>query len=139
MSFVVFTCTVTAEILTLTSVIISIAIPRHRLWPPHHEHTWGGPVMLILFLLSASGAFILGILDWSQFILPVWIRSGFGLPLWFLGMGLGIWSMTVLGLAQSSGNARGLIRNGPYRFSRNPQYIGFILGLAGWSVMANSA
>ena len=30
------------------------------------------------------------------------------------------------------------MRRGPYGFSRNPQYLGFIVGLMGWGVMADS-
>ena len=32
-----------------------------------------------------------------------------------------------------------LVRRGPYGLSRNPQYLGFIIGLIGWALMANSA
>ena len=31
-----------------------------------------------------------------------------------------------------------LVRRGPYRFSRNPQYVGFMAALVGWAFVASS-
>jgi protein-S-isoprenylcysteine O-methyltransferase Ste14 len=139
MCIVTFLLTMVVEIIALIAVIISITFPNQRIWPPNRERSWEQHIMLVLFMLSASGLFFLGIFDWDKFVIPNWIRSVFGLPLWFLGMVFGTWSMIVLGLGQSSGNAKELIRNGPYLFSRNPQYLGFTLGLVGWVILSNSA
>jgi protein-S-isoprenylcysteine O-methyltransferase Ste14 len=57
--------------------------------------------------------------------------------------------MAVLGMASTfgmerkrsgtSGDEGVLVRRGPYRFSRNPQYVGFIIGLIGWAFVTSSA
>ncbi len=139
MNSAIFTLTLAAELLTTVAVAISIARPRRRIWPPRHPHSWGQPLMLILFFISGGGVILLGILDWDSLNLPVWVRVGAGMPLGIAGNGLALWAVATLGIASTAGEAGALTRRGPYRFSRNPQYVGFILALAGWALITNSA
>jgi len=134
----VFIITLIAETLTTLVVAISILVPQQRIWPPDKGKTWGKPVMLILFNIAAVGVILLGILDWNSSIIPIWARIAIGLSLWLIGNILAAWAVVSLGLARTSGEANTLIRRGPYRFSRNPQYLGFMLGLAGWALHTNS-
>jgi protein-S-isoprenylcysteine O-methyltransferase Ste14 len=60
-------------------------------------------------------------------------------PLWLAGDLLALWAMATLGVTPTAGDEGVLVRRGPYGFSRNPQYVGFIIGLVGWGLMANSA
>jgi protein-S-isoprenylcysteine O-methyltransferase Ste14 len=119
--------------------MISILLPEQRIWPPNDKKAWGKPLMLMLFNLTAFGTILLGILDWGSYILPLWVRVTIGLPIWLAGNLLAAWAVIALGMARTSGEANVLIRQGPYRFSRNPQYLGFILGLVGWALLTNSA
>ena len=95
--------------------------------------------MLILFIVSAGGVILLGLTDWSRSIIPAGIRIVVGVPLWLAGNILALWAIAALGVAPSSGDEGALVRRGPYGFSRNPQYLGFIIGLIGWALMADSA
>jgi protein-S-isoprenylcysteine O-methyltransferase Ste14 len=130
--------TLVAEILTTILVILSLAFPDRRVWPPSSQMTWGRYVMPVLFNLSATGVIILGLMDWDNFILPDWVRIGIGAPLWLAGNLIALWSVSKLGFAPTYGAESELVVSGPYRFSRNPQYLGFITGLIGWGLMSNS-
>jgi protein-S-isoprenylcysteine O-methyltransferase Ste14 len=138
MSKSIFFATLAVEALTTLAVVFSILFPKQRIWPPNERKVWGKPAMLIFFNLTAVGIISLGILDWNSYIISIWAQIAIGLPLWLIGNILAVWAVIALGLARTSGEADKLIRHGPYRFSRNPQYLGFMLGLVGWAVLTNS-
>jgi protein-S-isoprenylcysteine O-methyltransferase Ste14 len=96
-------------------------------------------MMLVLFNGTAAGVILLGILDWNSYAIPIWMRIAFGVTAWLSGNLLATWAILSLSLARTYGEAGALIRRGPYRFSRNPQYLGFMLGLSGWAILTNSA
>jgi len=139
MSLILLVITLTAEVVMTLLVAVSIVLPQRSIWPPSQQQAWGQHVMLILFSVSAVGVVLLGLVDWSRFIIPVWIRIAAGVPLWLIGNVLALWAMAALGVAPTSGDEGALVRRGPYGFSRNPQYLGFIVGLVGWGLMSNSA
>lgn len=128
-----------AENMTTLAVILSILLPQERLWPPNEQRTWGKPLMLVLFSSTAAGIILLGILDWNSSLIPSWARIAIGLPAWLAGNFFATWAMLSLGLLRTSGEAGVLMQDGPYRLSRNPQYLGFMLSLSGWAVLTNSA
>ena len=61
-----------------------------------------------------------------------------GVPLSLAGIGFSLWSIVILGPSSTYGNEGPLILRGPYRISRNPQYLGFIVALIGWSIITSS-
>ena len=139
MDSIVFFVTLAAEMLSAVAVVVSMLFPQRRIWPPSETRSWSGHLMWGLFLISAIGAVALGIMDWGNMSLAPWVRWVVGLPIWCGGDFLASWAMAVLGIASTFGDERGLVRRGPYRFSRNPQYVGFMLGLIGWALVASSA
>jgi protein-S-isoprenylcysteine O-methyltransferase Ste14 len=139
MNTLIFLITLGAEALTIIALVISIALPQRRIWPPYQRHSWRHYYMLALFIVSGAGIILLGILDWDSFIVPSWVRVMIGFPLWLVGNGFALWAIAILGISSTSGGEGALVYRGPYRFSRNPQYVGFILALVGWAVITNSA
>jgi protein-S-isoprenylcysteine O-methyltransferase Ste14 len=137
MAGVVLAVTLGAEVLSAAAVGASIVFPRWRVWPPT-QSSRTGYLMWLLFSISAAGTVALGIIDWGSLDLPLWTRWAIGVPMWSGGMVLASWAIVALGMALTSGGENGLIQGGPYRFSRNPQYLGFVMGLIGWALLTSS-
>jgi len=86
-----------------------------------------------------SGAFLLAILDWNSLAVRGWIRFGLGIPLIALGQLLIFRAFRELHLHATLGLGGPFVRGGPYRHSRNPQYLGACVYLAGLALLSGSA
>jgi len=126
------------EILLGGSLILTQFIPRFRAWPPPDRKSWQYIFTWGLTIVSSGGIFILGILDWNSFIVHDWMRYLVGIGLIILGLILVIWGVRTLGIYATQGLGGEFIREGPYRFSRNPQYLGDIALLMGFILLCNS-
>ena len=128
-----------SELLAALAVLASILFPAHRIWPPDPPSPWKQFLMGSLFLYPAIGIGVLGILDWGSLEFPSWIRIGFGVPPLIAGLAWFYWALAVLGFDPMFGSEGALAVGGPFRFSRNPQYVGCMWMLIGWTVLASSA
>jgi protein-S-isoprenylcysteine O-methyltransferase Ste14 len=127
-----------AQILATISIVFSILFPNRRIWPPDKSPSWKHYLMWSLFDISTASIIVAGILDRGSFAFPPWMRISIGIPLALGGIGFGLWSIITLGPSSTYGNEGPLILRGPYRVSRNPQYLGFIAALIGWSIITSS-
>ena len=118
-------------------LVWSILAPRHRIWPPGAV-SWKLYLSWTVFYLVVGLAVALMILDWNTWSIPPEIRFGIGVPLAALGLGLVSWGIRTLGLKNTHGVRDRFILDGPYRFTRNPQYLGDIILLAGIILIVNS-
>ncbi len=122
----------------LCLIIWSLVRPDRRIWPPPRRWSWQFFVFWGLFYLGiAVSAFVI-VLDWNHWRVPPEIRFWIGGPLSLAGGALVAWGVRTLGLENTQGKAAGFITNGPYRFTRNPQYLGDIVMLSGVLLLANS-
>lgn len=120
------------------SLVVSIARPRRRLWPPPEGSslafawTWG------LTVVACCTGLLLAVLDYGAWILDAreWLLAG-TLAL-ALGAGLADWGVRTLGRRTSSGRGGEFSAGGPYRWTRNPQYVGDILMTIGVVLIADS-
>lgn len=116
----------------------SIVRPERRIWPPDNATTAIKVRVWVMTVLIFVAAFLLGVLDWGRFQWPAFVRFGMGLPLIILGNFL-VWrGVHKIGMAATSGEATGLITNGIYNYSRNPQYVADMTILVGWGVLSAS-
>jgi len=138
MNLIILWITLVAELLAAAGVAISIYLPQHRIWPPPSHQPWRGYLMWLFFITAAVGVVILGLVDWHSAGWPGWLRWVIGAPLWLAGNILALWAVIVLGIGSTFGDEAGLVKRGPYRFSRNPQYVGFMIGLIGWGLVTGS-
>ncbi|MHA1336478.1 MAG: methyltransferase family protein [Promethearchaeota archaeon] len=65
-------------------------------------------------------------------------RFHLAIPLIILGTILFFWGIITLGLKNTSGIRDQFITTGPYRFTRNPQYLGDIILFIGIIIFSNS-
>jgi protein-S-isoprenylcysteine O-methyltransferase Ste14 len=127
-----------AEALLLLSLLVSIARPGLRLWPPPEGSmpafawTWG------LTVAACTTGLILAVIDYGGWVLdhPAWILAG--ATVLALGAGLADWGVRTLGRRTSSGRGGEFSAAGPYRWTRNPQYLGDILMALGVVLVADS-
>ncbi len=138
MSNILFGIAVLILIALLAAVIWSAAVPAKRIWPPpgrcswQYRFTWGGT-------LAVSGISILLLLMyWNSWVFQSPLRLVVGIPLAVAGVALGLSGVVVAGLKNSQGLKDGFVPGGPYRFTRNPQYVGNLVALVGLSVIANA-
>jgi len=134
----VFAVVVASEVLLLASLLLSIASPAKRVWPPPGRQSWQYRFTWGLTSLALGGALLLGLLDWNSFIVPRRFVSHSGSYSYAGGLSFAAWGLRTLGGRASLGLGGDLVLSGPYRWSRNPEYVGDIGALVGYALLCNS-
>lgn len=125
-------------LLTLTTIIWSIFYPEKRIWPPK-KYTYLTPFIVWVPTFTLFGILIfLGVLEWSEFYLPNWVRYWIGVPMIILA-NIAVWYEAWKFGMKQTGWAIGTLRtDGLYKFSRNPQYVADISMILGWIILSCS-
>ncbi len=134
-----FLLAVGLEVIYILLFIATIKAPGFRFWPPPSWHSWQFITAWILALIVVSIGLYLGLLDFDSGFLPglEW-RLPFALIFFVIGTSLGTWSYLVFGIRTTLGLGPKLILTGPYRYTRNPQYIGDSLNAIAFMILTNS-
>jgi len=135
---VIFVATLAAEVSLGGCLVISVVRPTLRIWPPPGRDSWQYRLVWTLTGLCSVGLIAVGMLHWNTFFFSHWFRIPVGAILIVGGLALALWGVRVLGVSATSGLQDSLVEVGPYRFMRNPQYLGDIVLLFGWGILANS-
>ena len=122
----------------LAGALWCIAFPARRIYPMTSPDIWYYAMWALFgFVFLTNPLFVFT--DWNSGLWTSPIRFWLAGPLIILGGGLVSWGMATLGSKRTSGLVDGLIAEGPYLFTRNPQYVGDLLLFVGVIVFSNSA
>lgn len=138
MTSVLFGIILTADSLLLLVMAISIFFPMSRIWPPPKKDSWQQWVSWVLFTIVMFGVPLIGILDFQSLGYGHWSQFLVGGLLFVLGFGIDLWGTKTLSVQQSLGEKGEIITSGPYRYTRNPQYVGFIILYIGIILVTSS-
>ena len=130
--------TLDAQLILFGFTAVSAFAPQHRIWPPPSRHSWQFYATWFLSWVSLSGAFLLAVFGRNTLGLPPWLRLGIGLPMLAFGVWFIAWGFRELTAPTTLGLGDRLIRTGPYRWSRNPQYVGTCAYLASLVLLSGS-
>lgn len=102
-------------------LLLTMLVPRLRIWPTPGPGSWQSYVFWPLFRGLNVLCFAVALADGTSFIgLPIWVRAVAALLL-AASLALFIYSFRVLGRDNSYGAQDGLVTGGIYRWTRNPQ------------------
>ena len=125
-------------IASLAGAVWSAAVPERRIWPPPGRRSWQYFLTWAGFYAVCGINLLLLLMHWNSWVFQSPLRFVVGIPLALLGGMLAAWGMVTVGWKNTSGLKGGFVSDGPYRFTRNPQYVGDIVFFIGVGVIANS-
>ncbi|QLD90197.1 isoprenylcysteine carboxylmethyltransferase family protein [Natronomonas salina] len=117
-------------------LVVTLATDR-RLWPPGERSAayYGHWSLVWIF----NGALVAtAYLDWNEWVLPRPSSFVAGAVLAGVGAAIFVRSAGVMDSAETMGVTGDLYTDGPYAYSRNPQYVGMIVGIAGFALLVDS-
>lgn len=134
---VLFGVAATAATAIITTLLVTL-LTQIRLWPPGDDSRraalhWGLVAVFDLCLVGVA------ISTWNSWILPRPSSVLLGPLLSGGGAAIFVASSLAMSAAETAGQtATELNTDGLYARTRNPQYVGMMIGLAGFALLANS-
>lgn len=146
MSATLFATILLGAVALVLLLLLSIAVPRLRVWPLPDESgsAWRlrrGANRLCGMMASAlsAGVLLLAIVERQTLPISFFGLSAVGAAVFLVGGVLGLVGYFHLGPALSHDQGGPLVSAGPYRISRNPQYVGAVMVLVGFSSALGSS
>ncbi len=134
-----FAVTITLELIYAVLFVLTIKLPGFRFWPPPKARSWQFFCSWLVAGFVAVNFLVIGLLDFDSFMLfSLKQRLPYVIGIFVIGLLIGTWAFATFGLKNVIGLRDGLITGGPYRYTRNPQYIGDSLNIIGYIVLTNS-
>ena len=136
---ILFAIALALEIVYLGLFWLTLRRPGFRFWPPPSARSWQFFAAWFVAGVVAAIFLLLGAADFNSAFLPFFQRRlPFALVLFGLGSVFDTWASFTFGLRSTLGLGERLVTHGPYRFTRNPKYIGDSLNILGYMVLTNS-
>ena len=122
----------------LTLLVLTMLLPRLRIWPTPGTGSWQSYVFWPLFRGLNVLCFATALADRTSLLgLPLWLR-GLAAVLLAASLAFFIYSFRVLGRDNSYGAQDGLVTRGIYRWTRNPQNAMLVVVYACLALAADS-
>lgn len=118
-------------------IILVTLTTDKQLWPPG-EKTVAYYLHWSLVSIFNVSLLIVTYLDWNSWVLPRPSTLIGGIVLVVIGTAIFLRSASAMKSAETMGVTGNLYTEGPYAYSRNPQYVGMIIGLVGFALLVNS-
>jgi protein-S-isoprenylcysteine O-methyltransferase Ste14 len=134
----VFAIVALAAICFSVGLAVSLRHPRIVLWPPPAAGSWQFWFVWVSYTLCGIGIGVVGLLDWGTLGLDHWLIRITGVAMVLFSVPFNEWGTRALGDHQTLGLQGELVSGGPYRYSRNPQYVAEILAYLGVVLITNS-
>ncbi len=119
-------------------IVWSIFFSSKRIWPPPSKQSWQYKIYWGLFYLGVVLDIVLIFQEFNIWIVPDKIRYFIGVPLILIGTFVVSFAIFTLGIKNTYGLENGFIDKSPYKYTRNPQYLGDIILLVGLILFVNS-
>ncbi|AFK17782.1 isoprenylcysteine carboxylmethyltransferase family protein [Haloferax mediterranei ATCC 33500] len=119
-------------------LILVVTLTTTRQWWPPGDKTWAYYLHWSLVGVFNISILAAAVLDWNQWILPRPASLVVGAVISALGTGIFVRSANVMQSDEVRGVTGDLYTGGPYAYSRNPQYVGMIVGVVGFALLTNS-
>lgn len=139
MNLLLFFIALGFELIYILMFALTIRGPHFRFWPPPSARSWQFFVAWLLAAVVGVIFLFLGVLDFESFqFSSFWGRLPVAMSLLVLASLLGIWIYAVFPFRATMGLGNRLITRGPYRYSRNPQYISDSMSILGYMILTSS-
>jgi protein-S-isoprenylcysteine O-methyltransferase Ste14 len=126
-----FAIVLAAEAFLLAALVFSIRRPRRRIWPPPAQRSWQFLSVWLATALAFLGSVALAFLDHGTFLFDHLAWRWIGGALIVIGTALADWGVRTLTSRTSRGLGGEFRWRGPYRWTRNPQYLGHVAVVLG--------
>ena len=121
----------------LGGLLVSIRSQSIQFWP-HGTRNWTFWLGWTAWIVYVGSLFGVAYLDWWSWYRPSTLLQIASLLLLLAGALVSLWAVWRLGFRESAGLEGQLNTDGPYRYSRNPQYVSYVTMLIGGAVIAGS-
>ena len=122
------------------AALVSFLLPQHRIWPPMSPKSWKYWIVWPTSIYAKLTIPFLAFFDKNSLntFQHHSLISGIALALLIGGAVFAIMSAKKLSPTQTTGLKGTLRTTGPYKLSRNPQYVGVIIFLMGLTIFSDS-
>ena len=129
----------TGAAIVIIGTLVWTIVGERRFWPPADEQ-WKASLHWGLVGVFDVSLAIVALQRWNTWVLPRLSSLFLGVTLSIVGLAAFVSSTRTMTTAETTGQAASeLYTDGLYARSRNPQYVGMIVGLVGFVLLVNAA